>query len=131
MVSLSDTPTSNPKGTRNDQEGPRRPRPRRLPRRRRPEAGFASETYVLRPAPGPTVTTTDQDAAVKQAFSDIQQQLANDPVLARQLQRAASAGDSAGVSQAISATGADMVAVGSTSQTTQTEAVRVKVKVDL
>lgn len=87
---------------------------------------FATETYVRQPVG--TVTTTDQATAVKQAFSDIQQRLSADPVLLRQVQRAASVGDSVVASQLLTNSLTDVVAVGS-ADTVQTESLRVQVKV--
>lgn len=95
----------------------------------------ATETYERRP----TLLTYDQDVAARQAYEDaaatkafaeIEQRLSSDPLLARQVQRAALAGDSAVAAELLSTDGAEVVAVGSTSgDSVQTEAVRVTVRV--
>ena len=90
---------------------------------------LAEETSPRRPLPGSTITY-DQDAVAKQAFNDIQERLNSDPLLAKQVQRAASSGDSALASQLLSTDRTEVVAVGSSSDgTVQTESLRVTVKV--
>jgi hypothetical protein len=92
-----------------------------------PQASFADDAPIRRPVPG-TVSVADRDAAAKQAFADIEHRLAADPLLARQLQRSASIGDTATTSKLLSSDATEVVAVGS-SDSQQLDAVRVQVKV--
>ena len=92
-----------------------------------PQASFADDAPIRRPTTS-TVSVADRDAAAKQAFTDIEQRLAADPLLARQLQRAASVGDTATTSKLLAGDGTEVVAVGS-SDSQQLNSVRVQVKV--
>ncbi len=93
-----------------------------------PQAGFASDTPLRQPTSG-TLKTTDYDLAAKQAFADIEQRLVADPLLARQVQRAASVGDSDAVSSLLSTDGTEVVAVGSSTESAQLDSVRIRVTV--
>jgi hypothetical protein len=89
---------------------------------------LAEETYERRALPGSTITY-DQDALATQAFSDIQARLDSDPLLARQVQQAAAAGDSTVASELLSTSRTEVVAVGDAGDTVQPDAVRVIVRV--
>ena len=93
-----------------------------------PQASYAADAPVKGPVSG-TVTTTDQDAAAKDALSAIEQRLAGDPVLARQFQRAASLGDSVTASTLLATDGTEILGISSSSDTQQVDAVRIRVTI--
>ncbi len=95
-----------------------------------PRAALADE------APARPVATTEQgttdpkrDAAARQAISDIEQRLAADPALARQLQAAAEKGDTASAGRLLASEGADVLAIGTTESSGDHEAARVTIRV--
>lgn len=92
-----------------------------------PQAALAGET-PSRPGTA-TGTTTDAkaDAAAKEALAAIEQRVADDPALARQLGAAAEQGDTALASKLLASEGAEVVEIGS--QPGDAELARVTIRV--
>lgn len=95
-----------------------------------PNAALAADEVASRP-----IATAEQDGgkvdpAVDQAFTDIEQRLAGDPALLKELQAAAARGDTAGASKLLATDGAEVLSItADDSAETTNLVIRVRVTV--
>ena len=95
-----------------------------------PHAAFADET-ASRPVSITEQSTTDskRDAIAQKALYDLEQRVASDPVLVKQLQAAATRGDTVQASRLLASEGAQVVAIGTNGGDMETARVTIRVRV--
>ncbi len=95
-----------------------------------PHAAFADEA-PSRPVAITDETTTDakRDAVAQKALYDLEQRVAGDPVLVKQLQASAARGDIVQASRLLAPEGAEVVAIGTEAGDMETARVTIRVRI--
>ncbi len=94
-----------------------------------PHAAFADETASRPVSIEQSTTDAKRDAIAQKALYDLEQKVAGDPVLVKQLQASATRGDTVEASRLLASEGADVVAIGTDGGDMETARVTIRVRV--
>ena len=94
-----------------------------------PHAAFADETASRPVSIEQSTTDAKRDAIAQKALYDLEQKVASDPVLVKQLQASATRGDTVEASRLLASEGADVVAIGTEGGDMETARVTIRVRI--